>query len=366
MFLASLHTLFSTRRRTAGLLLAFCFAWLTMSASAAAPDYVEEYYPVIHKAEMEVIYQNYAAALADYQLAFSSVPSPFAHDYYNAAICALLLQNEKQAYEYLNKLVEKGVSLEYLKRQPLLDSLTGTRQWKKFRRKYKKHRRTYQEHINPDLRADLDELYARDQYFRQAPGGLRVYGDTIRKIEAANVQKLLAWVAQYGYPGEDLIGVADTLEQLPRYTVVIQRQTKARNGHDFTTVLDSAVHQGQLAPTAAAYLLEQQAGRSTYGAKALVRVNCSACEDEKEKPAELGQYLVESRSKAERKQIASRRRSLGLEPLEDYRIKALYSLIDNRFKLVNDWAVVNYYVPSSEAASTLMERLKTLQESLQE
>ncbi|MBF9255233.1 hypothetical protein I2I11_18190 [Pontibacter sp. 172403-2] len=358
MFSHSFNTLSAPRRRyLLSLLLGFCLILLNAAPAAAAPDYVTDYYPVINEAELSIIEQDYAAALNAYQYAFAAVPSPFARDYYNAAICALLLQNEKQTYEYLEKLVEKGVSLEYLAQQPLLDSLAGTRHWKKFRRKYKKRRRAYEEHVKPDLRANLDELYARDQYFRQAEGGLRVYGDTIRKIEAANVQLLLDWVEQYGYPGEDLIGVADTLEQLPRFTIVIQRQTKARKGYDFSPILRDAVHHGQLAPQAAAYLLEQQAGRSTYGSKAFVRVNCSACQEDKKKPKYLGRYLLESRSEAEQQRVDAQRKALGLEALEDYRKKVLYNLNDNRFKLDYTWSVADYYAPSSEAASVLMQRL---------
>ena len=339
------------------LLLGFCLVLVNAAHASAAPDYVTDYYPVINEAELSITEQDYTAALNAYQYAFAAVSSPFARDYYNAAICALLLQDEKQTYQYLEKLVAKGVSLDYLAQQPLLDSLAGTRHWKKFKRRYKKRRRTYEEQVNLDLRADLDELYARDQYFRQAAGGLRVYGDTLRKIEAANVQQLLDWVDQYGYPGEDLIGLADTLEQLPRFTIAIQRQTKARQGYDFSSLLRNAVHEGKLAPQAAGYLLEQQAGRSVYGAKAFVRVNCSACEDDKNKPEYLGRYLLENRSETEQEQVAAQREALGLEPLEDYRKKVLYNLSDNRFKLTYPWSVADYYVPSSEAASALMERL---------
>jgi len=339
------------------LLLGVCLILTSATRTAAAPDFVTEYYPVINQAELSIMDQDYAAALNAYQYAFAAVPSPFARDYYNAAICALLLQDEKQTYEYLEKLVAKGLSLDYLTQQPLLDSLAGTRHWKKFRRKYKKRRRAYEERAKLDLRADLDELYARDQYFRKAEGGLRVYGDTLRKIETANVHRLLEWVEQYGYPGEDLIGVADTLEQLPRFTIVIQRQTKARKGYDFSSMLRDAVHEGKLAPQPAAYLLEQQVGRSTYGSKAFVRVNCSACEDDKNKPEYLGRYLLENRSETEQEQVAAQRETLGLEPLEDYRRKVLYNLSDHRFKLTYPWSVADYYVPSSEAASALMERL---------
>ncbi|AKD02497.1 hypothetical protein POKO110462_12300 [Pontibacter korlensis] len=323
------------------------------------PDYTKVYHPVINHAELRVVKGKYEEALQAYEQAFASVPSPFARDYYNAAICAVLLQDRRKTFNYLENLVEKGVSLEYLEQQPVLDSLQETRKWRRFAKKYPKRRHKFDQKLNKELRADLDELYAQDQYFRQAKGGWRVHGDTIRKIEAANTLKLLNWIEEYGYPGEDLIGVADTLEQLPRFSIVIRRQTKARKGHDFTEVLMQAVQQGRMAPQPAAYLLDQQAGQNKYGSRAYVKVNCSTCEEEE--LGQIGDYLVMKISEEDQQKINERREKLGLEPLDDYRRKILFSTTDDRFKLNFTWSIMHYVVPSKEAAKVLLEGL-TLKE----
>lgn len=299
-------------------------------------------------------------ALQAYRQAFASVPSPFARDYYNAAMAALLLQEEKLAYSYLRELVEqKGLSLEYLARQPVLDSLQNTRKWRKFARKYPKRRQKFEQQMDRELRADLDELYARDQYFREAKGGWRVHGDTIKQIEAANAERLMRLIEQFGYPSENLIGVADTLEQLPRFSIVVVRQTKARYGRDFSLILKNAVKQGLLAPQPAAYLLDQQAGRNLYGSRVFVRVNCNSC-PQGEQPAQLGKYLVAKTTEQQRERINARRQELGLEPLDEYKQKVRFSDGDRRFKLAYTWSVANYVVPSSEAAEVLLDGL-TLQ-----
>ncbi|MCC9136425.1 hypothetical protein ACFSKU_06195 [Pontibacter silvestris] len=326
---------------------------ISVNASAADPDYVEVYHPVIHQAEASILNKDYTTALAYYQQAFALVPVPFARDYYNAAVCAVLVNDAKQAFDYLEKLVLSGVSLAYLEQQEVFEPLHETRQWKKFKRRYPKRRREFRHAANLDLRADLDELYARDQYFRQAEGGLKVHGDTIRKIEAANVQKLLGWINQYGYPGEALIGVADTLEEVPRFSIVIQRQTKFRGGYDFSDILTTAVHEGKLAPQAAAFLMDVQAGRNNYKAKALVKVDCYKTED----CIDADQYFQESLSQKEREQIDELRLKLGLEPLTDYKRKVMYSLEDDRFKMNYAWSVATYKVPSKEAAEVLVEKL---------
>ena len=331
------------------------FVLLAVGALANESDYTKDYYPLVNKAELSILESNYSEALELYQEAFKAVPTPFARDYYNAAVCAMLLENKKQSLTYLEKLASKGVSIDYLAQQPVFDAMQTTKQWRKFKRKYPKYRKQYDSQVNLDLRADLDELYARDQYFREAKGGLRVYADTLRKIEAANTEQFLEWVKTYGYPGEALIGVGDTLEQLPRFSIIIQRQTKARQGYDFSKILSEAVKQGRISPQAAAYLIEQQVGRSKYGSKAYVQISCSTCEEERVSD-NLGKYLEEKRTEKELLTIDANRKVLGLESFNDYKRKVLYSLEDKRFKLGYSWSVVNYKVPSKEAAKIMLEK----------
>ncbi|WP_162053638.1 cbb3-type cytochrome oxidase subunit 3 [Pontibacter pamirensis] len=342
------------------ILLVFCLQACATSGvpeQAEVPDYTEVYHPVINVAELEIVEGNYEEALAAYQQAFAAVPTPFARDYYNAAVSAVKLGDEKQAFDYLEQLVIKGVSLPYLERQQVFDSLQTSRQWKKFEKQYPKRRKRYEEAANLILRDDLDELYARDQYFRQAKGGLRVHGDTIRQIEADNITNLLNWINDYGYPGEALIGVADTLEELPRFSIVIQRQTAARNGYDFKGILSKAVKEGRIAPQPAAYLLDQQAGNIMYGSRAFAKISCRRCKENDKNYEKIQSLLLESMSDEELAQTDKRRKQLGLEPLQEYRKKVLHNAEDAQFKLNYDWSVKNYVAPSSEAADVLLERL---------
>ncbi len=308
--------------------------------------------------------QDYDAALDAYQKAFSAVPHGFARDYYNAAVCAALSGAEKQGINLLEKLVAKGVSLEYLEAQEALTPLREHKGWKKFVKKYPKRRKAFREKIDLDLRADLDELWARDQFFRQAKGGLRVHGDTIKKIEAENVKKLLSWISQHGYPGEELIGVADTLEQLPRFSIVIQRQTVARNGFDFTPVLTKAVRDGRLDPHAAAYLMDQQQGKNLYRSKVLARINCNKpedCKNDKELGDISSRFLTQRISEEDEARANELRTALGLEPVADYRDKMRFALEDPRFRMGYYWAVTHYQVPSKEAAKVLAETMAVLE-----
>jgi hypothetical protein len=329
-------------------------------------DYIKAYYPVIHEAEMLVLSKDYSAALDKYAEAFKAVPAPFARDYYNAAVCATLTENYAQTYSYLEALALKGVKLSFIEKQEVFKPLHESKEWEKLQKKYPKYRKKYKRHANLDVRADLDELYARDKYFRFAKGGLRVYADTLRKIENENVDNLLRMIQKHGYPGEKLIGVGDTIEQLPRFSIVIERQTTAKKGFDFSDILKVAVQKGDISPQAAAYLMETQKGTRYYKTRALVRVACTNkkdCEGDKKLKA-LNKYLVEDLSKKEEKKVNDLRAEIGLEPVDDYRRKVLYSLSDNRFMLGYRWSVANYIVPGRDAAEELTRGLVSAEAAL--
>ncbi|TXK37241.1 hypothetical protein FVR03_15675 [Pontibacter qinzhouensis] len=351
---------FSRGLHRLSLLVLFFFGFFTALAS---PDYTEVYHPHINRAELALAQKNYETALDLYQQAFAAVPSPFAKDYFNAAVCATHEGNEKLTYAYLEKLALKGVDLEYLKKQRGFKPLQESKKWRKFERKYPRYRKNYRQHVNLDLRADLDELYARDQYFRQAKGGLRAHIDTLRKIEAANVGVLLRAIEKHGYPGENQIGVGDTLELLPRFAIVIERQTRFMDGYDFTKILQEAVQQGRLAPHAAAYLMEKQ-GFGDYKTRALVKISCGKpkdCENDKRLP-DLSKFMKEKLSETQEENINEQRLDLGLESLKDYRRKVLFSLTQQEFNFNYPGAVAYYIAPSNEAAHVLTERLETIEE----
>ena len=92
--------------RTYLLLLLLLFSGAGIQATAA--DYVKVYYPQINKAELLIVQQDYAGALETYQEAFAAVPRPFARDHYNAAVCAMLTDDEKRAIHYLESWWRQG------------------------------------------------------------------------------------------------------------------------------------------------------------------------------------------------------------------------------------------------------------------
>lgn len=332
---------------------------LAQQVKANDSDYIKVYYPTVHEAELLVLAKEYSAALDKYTHAFKAVPEPFARDYYNAAVCATLSENYKQTFEYLDQLVLKGVELPFIRKQEVFKPLHDTKDWEKFLKSYPKRREKYKRRANLDVRADLEELYARDRYYRFAKGGLRVYADTLRKIENENVDILLRTIQKHGFPGEKLIGVGDTIEQLPSFSIVIARQTRAKKGFDFSEILKEAVQQGKLSPQAAAYLLETQQGNRYYKTKALVKVACTNkkdCEGDKRLKT-LNKYLVEELNSREEEKVNALRAEIGLEPLADYRKKVLYSLKDNRFMFGYKWSVANYVAPGKDAAKELTRGL---------
>ncbi|GAB3823025.1 hypothetical protein GCM10028895_29060 [Pontibacter rugosus] len=59
------------------------------------PDYTQVYHPVINQAELSLVDGKYEEAIKSYKEAFAAVPSPFARDYYNAAVSSLVLKEKR-------------------------------------------------------------------------------------------------------------------------------------------------------------------------------------------------------------------------------------------------------------------------------
>ncbi len=66
---------------------------LTLTGSVLAQNNkFIDYYSITNLAELKVVDSLYADALITYESGFKLVPFPFAHDYYNAAVCAVLVR----------------------------------------------------------------------------------------------------------------------------------------------------------------------------------------------------------------------------------------------------------------------------------
>lgn len=123
----------------------------------AQGDFTRIYHPIINSAELAIVDTNYYEALDYYKAAFDNVKKPFAKDYYNAAICAVMVGKMSTVFDYLEKIVEKGYPSDSLRKDVFFHYVSDTcKAWGKF----ESQMRLVKPNINRELRDSLNKIYA--------------------------------------------------------------------------------------------------------------------------------------------------------------------------------------------------------------
>ena len=126
------------------------------SISYAQTDFTRIYHPIINEAELAIVDTNYHEALSFYNEAFANVEKPFAKDYYNAAICAVLIGKMPVMFDFLEKIVAKGYQVENFRKDFFFKNIADTcKQWTAF----EKQAKLIKPQINTELRDSLRTMY---------------------------------------------------------------------------------------------------------------------------------------------------------------------------------------------------------------
>ena len=286
-------------------------------------DYQKHYYPQINKAELAIIEGQISVALDYYLEAFNKVPSPFAKDIYNAALCAVSNNNKNIFFLLSEQLILKGTDITFIIAQKAFRQFEGSQEWELFISKYPDLRKRFLFNVNMPLRKELELMWARDQHFRIKPDGYLIYKDTIKAIDKENIAQLKYIVEKYGFPSETLIGVDNPLSAPPYHSIIYHHcQSTGKNGSaglaDLPNILLEAVKYGKLSPSRYAAYADIQ-GKPIYGNTTFYRIG---------KEGELRYLKMEEK---EIRKINRKRVSIGLEPIGDYRKKVLFSLKNKNF-----------------------------------
>lgn len=304
-------------------------------------DYTVAYYPFIHQAEAQLIQNNYAAALPFYQQAFEQTKGGFSEDFANAAVCAAKAIEDEVAYRWIDSLMTKGIEYRFITEFQGLEPLRSKQRWITFISGMEYRRAVLDRPLNNELKARLGKMHDDDQEFRVKEGSYKVYGDTIKAIDARNIAELRNIIATYGFPDEDLLGVTWPAEAMPANIVLhhhCQSMSLADEGkYDFTPDFVLAVQQGRMEPHYMAYLLSMQGSKAMQlGGWGLTAFTSN------EKDRAL---YVEKFSDAKRLEIDQLRLSHGLEALDVYARKALFKQKNLAAKdfVLSKWGRLNIF-----------------------
>mgnify|MGYP001329469727 CR=1 FL=1 len=287
-----------------------------------ATDYTKYYHPYINKAELAIVDGHYEMALGIYAVTFEKVPSAFARDYFNAAVCAVKLNRYQQALIYCDSLIAKGVTKGFLENEKALSTLRSFPYWSSYINTYnQKRKKIFIKAKYNDILMQLVRLEEADQVFRKMEGSYEKYGDTISAIDTRNMDTLLMIWDKYGFPGEGLVGTASPREVLPHPWIVLWHHcqlTATKGKENLTNRLKQAVRNGHMYPVAFGRLM-CAVNDNNYN---LMSCGVVVLRFEDNVSPPLAEQVSEEQAIA----INKKRISAGLESLNDFYRKAAFVL----------------------------------------
>jgi hypothetical protein len=302
-------------------------------ANSQLIDY-RNYYETINRAELKLIESHYNDAIAIYDSAFSIVARPFGKDFHNAALCSIILGNNEKAFVYLDKLMGKGLTIEYFNKE-IFDPLHKSMEWTDFTKKYDAKHDGIMKSFDLKLRKELENMQKRDQdldWLRMS--NISHNTDSFAICVYRNMEKINEIIITKGFPDENILGVIMLPHGSPLWLPImhyvqvqgvvlsVERKVLINKGapsykieevgvdykkYDLTAILMKASIEGKFPPHSFANIEEQKYIPVKYGCRIYIEVN--------------GNRAYVNYSNVEAHKIDSIRNNIGLESLSDYRKK---------------------------------------------
>ena len=297
-------------------------------------DDYRNYYKTINRAELKLVDSLYNNAIAIYDSAFSMVTKPFGKDYHNAALCASIVSNDDKAFVYLDKLMGKGLTMDYFN-EDIYNPLRHSHKWSDFSKKYDSKHDEIMKTFDLKLRRELETMQQKDQamdWLRMSniaqnkdSFAIFVYKNMVRINEIINTKgfpdenKLGAtllphgnpvWIPLLHYMQAQGIGLSDKRKELidkgaPSYN--IEKAGVDYKKYDASAILKKASIEGKFPVHSFASMEEQKNNPVKYGCRIYLEIN--------------GNRVNIKYSDAQTHKIDSIRNNIGLESLSDYRKK---------------------------------------------
>lgn len=290
------------------------FLLLIFSLNAYAVDYRKDYYPYISRAELAIVQEDYSLALQQYQTAFGNVPHVFLKDYYNASVCATLLQKYELSFVYLAEMAKLGFRQEQVLQNATLTKLQKLPEWQEFIKNYPKYREIYSTKFDKTYKNLLDSYYhqalnLQQEDYEQKENREKLYqkNDSLLK----NFQEL---IQKRGFPQEAIYSEG-ILEIPPQQmflwlalTFVIDTSSDDPMGA-YRGILEEAVKNGQLSPYLYAHLSDVLAvDENIYNAEVLIYIESNQSNNT---------YYAPTLSETELSIINNNRAKLGIGTVRD-------------------------------------------------
>jgi hypothetical protein len=306
----------------------FSFLLLVHGVSAQHSNYLE-YRSHINKAELHLIDSDIKKALLEYDSSFN-LSFGFARDYYNAAKCAFSIKNYPLCLHYLLQLSSVGTDINEIKQDLDLKVLYTFRSWPNFENEYMRSYKKWQLNEKKDFRTKIDSLVRRDQSVRSEGYNNKVQRE-IDITDSVNVDALCKLIQCYGFPTERRVGCVGLRQKEIFYVLMhhyFQKRAKSDTIPDLSGQFKNYVLAGDLSPYTFSDWFDLQ-GHITYFSTVIYR----ALPD-----SNWYSISLHSIDSLEIEQINKNRSEIGLERIDEYLRKVLFSFKNSFFDFEFPWS----------------------------
>lgn len=316
-------------------LLTIAFFFLsTCYTTAQIPERVLDYYKLINNAELAICGDDIKSASQFYSKAFAVHPKRgFYRDVLNAIHISMDINQLDTAGSYLKTLANRGLTAEMVKSFQKLYTGNKLAFINKIITTNKKPSAQEKKLVNR-----LKQMVAKDQevriYFSKLYNGAYMV-DSTYAVDEANAQALLAMFKVNGIPDESILHQTD-------YDIIILHNTGAASGgrteHIFDTLLFEASCSFDFDMRHFAYIAERSALAPAFSYKSL-NVSFPLMPDCR---YHKGDYYIGYYDGTSESHINKERKKLGLESLDDYRKKILFTNKNRADKNLQKYSMVGF------------------------
>jgi hypothetical protein len=173
---------------------------------------VYDYYEKINEGRKFVIDRDLSSALNSYRSAFEKYDHPFARDCYNAIELSISAKDTINLDFFLQKGLTRGIRIKDLESSGLTTNYLKSNFYKKIKEKEDSLLTIYSSKINWELRNEVNQMFLEDQkmrelYYKSSFFKKRKIGKEWEVLNRKQIERLIEITEQYGFPGENLIGI---------------------------------------------------------------------------------------------------------------------------------------------------------------
>lgn len=184
---------------------------------SSAQNYLN-YYAQVNRAKLLAADANYQESALLYKKTFEAYDFVFARDCINAFEISSLTSLDSLTFYFIKSALKSGVTVSYFLKNPTLASFRSTQYWNEVAKDSATFRNEYESSIDIELRDEINQMFREDQeirekYYHWSNLLFRpMIGNKWRKLNQAQVIRIVEITQKQGFPGERLIGI-----DLPKY-----------------------------------------------------------------------------------------------------------------------------------------------------